>query len=75
VTGFSAKNKHKRVKPNLSSAMRSIPPDDNFPVPEPQENWLAFLELMESEDGTSPEAFRHSAINMCQRKDFRTKAI
>jgi hypothetical protein len=43
--------------------MRSIPHDDNLPVPEPQENGLAFSEQMGSEDGTSPEAIRHSSAN------------
>ena len=43
--------------------MRSILYEDNLPVPQPQENGLALLEQMESEDGTSPEAIRHSADN------------
>ena len=41
--------------------MRSIPHDDNLPVPEPQKNGLVFLEQMGTEDGTSPEVIRHSA--------------
>jgi hypothetical protein len=49
VTGFSAKNKHKIVYPNLNSEMRPISHDDNLPVPEPPENGLVFLEQMECE--------------------------
>ncbi|GFG32104.1 hypothetical protein Cfor_06874 [Coptotermes formosanus] len=60
-TGFSAKNKHKLMYPNLYSAMRPIPHDDHLQVPEPPENGLAFLEQMECEDGSSPEAIRHSS--------------
>jgi hypothetical protein len=33
VTGFSRKNKHRVVYPNLNSAMRSILHDENLPVP------------------------------------------
>jgi hypothetical protein len=48
--------------------MRSIPHDDNLPVPEPQENGLTFLEQMGSEDGTSPEAIRHCRHSICPRE-------
>jgi hypothetical protein len=61
VTGLSAKNKHKIVCPNLNSAMRLIPHDDNLPVPEPPDSGLAFLEQMECKDGSSPEAVQHSS--------------
>jgi hypothetical protein len=40
--------------------MRQNPHDDNLPVPEPPENGLAFLEQMESEDGSAPETIRHA---------------
>jgi hypothetical protein len=39
VTGFSAKNKHKIVYPNLNFAMRPVRHDDQLPAPE---NGLAF---------------------------------
>ena len=42
VTGFSGKNKHRIVYPNLNSAMRPIPHDENLPVPVPTGNGLAF---------------------------------
>ena len=41
--------------------MRSIPHDDNLPVPRPPENRLAFLEQMECENGFSSEDIRRSA--------------
>lgn len=61
ATGFSAKKKYKIVYPNLNSAKRPIPHDDDLPVPEPLENGLAFSEQMECEDGSSPEAIQHSS--------------
>jgi len=42
VTGFSEKNKHRILYPNLNFAMRPIPHNENLPVPEPTENGLAF---------------------------------
>jgi hypothetical protein len=59
--GFSAKNTHKIVYPNLNSAMRPIPHDDNLPLSEPPENGLAFLEQMECEANSSLEAIQHSS--------------
>jgi len=47
--------------PNLNSVTGQNPHDDHLPVSEPPENGLAFLEQMENEDGSSPEAIRHSA--------------
>jgi len=41
--------------------MKQIPHDENLPFPEPPENGLAFLEQMESKDGSSSEAIRHAA--------------
>jgi len=42
VTGFSGKNKHRIVYPNLNSAIRPAPHNEDLPVPEPTENGLAF---------------------------------
>jgi hypothetical protein len=61
---FSAKNKHKIVYPNLTSAVRPIPHDDNLPVQEPPENGLAFLDQMECENGSSPAATQHSSDDL-----------
>jgi len=69
VTGFSAKNKHKIVYPNLNSAVRPIPLDNNIPVLQPSENGLAFLEQMECADGSSPEATQHSSDNQYVREE------
>jgi hypothetical protein len=63
VTGLSAKNKHKIVYPNLNSAIRPTPHDENLPVPEPLEQGLTFLKQMECEDGSSPQAIQHSSDN------------
>ena len=41
--------------------MKQNPHDENLPFPEPPENGLAFLEQMESKDGSSSEAIRHAA--------------
>jgi hypothetical protein len=65
VTGFSAKNNHKIVYPNLNFAMRPVPHDDYLSAPEPPQNGLAFLEQMECEDGSSPEAIQHSSDDHC----------
>jgi hypothetical protein len=43
--------------------MRPVPHDDHLPAPEPPENGLAFLEQMECEDGSSPDAIHHSSDN------------
>jgi hypothetical protein len=58
---FLAINKLRLVYPNLNSVMRKIPHDDNLPVPKPPENGLAFLEQLESEDGSSPEVIRQAS--------------
>jgi hypothetical protein len=63
VTGFSAKNKHKIVYPNINSAMKPIPRDDHLPVPEPPQTGQAYLEQMKCEDGSSPEASQHFSDN------------
>jgi len=63
VTGFSAKNKPKIVYPNLNSAVRPVLRDDHIPVPQPSENGLAFLEQMECEGSSSPEATQHCSDN------------
>ena len=76
VTGFSAKNEHKIVYPNLNSAMRPVPLDNNIPVSQPSENGLAFLEQMECADGSSPEATQHFRQSIHPRgQDFKTKTI
>jgi hypothetical protein len=49
VSDFLVINKQKLVHPNLKSAMRTVPHDDNLPVPETPENGLALLEQMERE--------------------------
>jgi hypothetical protein len=46
---------------SLNSALRSIPHDDNLPVPQPPEKRLAFLEQMECEDGSVSEDIRRSS--------------
>jgi hypothetical protein len=56
VTGFSAKNKHKIVYPNLNSAMRPIPHHNSLQFHSLLQNGLAFLEQMECEDSFLPEA-------------------
>ena len=63
-TSFSAKNKRKILYPNLNSALRLIPHDDNLPVQEPPENGLAFLDQMECENGSSPAATHHSSDDL-----------
>ncbi len=52
TTGFSAKNKHKIIYPNLHLARRSIPNDDSLPIPFPPQNILdSIAEEMETEEG------------------------
>ena len=63
-TSFSAKNKRQFVYPNLNSAVRLILHDDNFPVQEPPDNGLAFLNQMECENGSSPAATQHSSDDL-----------
>jgi len=53
--------------------MRQNPHDDNLPVPEPPENGLAFLKQMESEDASSPEAFRQSAEDQYIPEDWTSE--
>jgi len=60
VVSFS-NYKLRLVYQNLNSVMKQIPHDENLPFPEPPENGLAFLEQMESKDGSSSEAIRHAA--------------
>jgi hypothetical protein len=74
-TSFSAKNKHKIVYPNLNSAVRIIPHDDNLPVQEPPENGLAFLDQMECENGSTPAATQHSSddLNTTEEMTSETK--
>jgi len=55
--GFSVKNKHKIIYPNLDSARRPIPHDDTLPVPMPPADGLDSIEDVADEDeatGGSP---------------------
>ncbi len=52
TTGFSVKNKHKIIYPNLDSARRPIPHDDTLPIPFPPQDRLdSIADEMETEEG------------------------
>ncbi len=49
--GFSVKNKHKIIYPNLESARRPIPHDDTLPIPFPPQDRLdSIADEMETEE-------------------------
>jgi hypothetical protein len=54
--------------------MTPIPHDDNSPVAEPPENGLAFLEQVECENFSSPEAIHTlQIINTSQRRELQNQ--
>ncbi len=53
TTGFSVKNKHKIIYPNLDSARRPIPHLDTLSIPFPPQDRLdSFADEMETEEGS-----------------------
>jgi len=50
IDGFSVKNKHNIIYPNLDSARRSITHDDTLPVPIPPADGLDSIEYVLDED-------------------------
>ncbi len=64
TTGFSMKNKHKIIYPNLDSARRHIPHDDTLPIPFPPLDRLdSIADEMETEedavDGDQLQSMNH----------------
>lgn len=55
VKGFSARNKHKIVYPNIESAMRPVPHDDNLPIPKPPENEMELFQEVDCDLGNDSE--------------------
>ncbi len=52
TTGFSVKNKHQIIYPNLDSARRPIPHDDTLPIPFPPQDRLdSIADEMETKEG------------------------
>lgn len=64
IAGFSNKNKHKIIYPNIPSALRPVPHDDSMPVPKPPDTYT-----LDSET-TSEEASPDANASMQEDDDF-----
>ena len=51
IDGFSVKNRHKIIHPNVDSGRRAIPQDDTLPVPMPPADELDSIGLEDVVDG------------------------